>query len=361
MKASKHVRWPCWPAAIAALVLALPASAVANGTIGFRNTTFQAQEIDGKVTLVIDRDPGVDTASVTLSTADGTATAPADYTAHTELLSWGVGESTKTVELKIADDGVREPNETFKVSLSNPDATTVLSANKSATVLIVDSPGKASFDRENYTVAEGAGNAVVSVARTQGSSGRLSVGYTTSDGGTARVGGGGDYTKVSGTLTWEDGDATPKTFDVPIAQDAAIEARETINLTLTPDTALTGALAPTSFSERPSAVLTITDDDTVAVGRLRGSDLFTLPSATKCVKRRVLTLIPRNRKDVTLVQVDVKVDGKRVRRATSRKSIARQVVLRRLPAKGSYAIEADALTSTGRAISIVRVYKACKR
>jgi hypothetical protein len=351
------VAWPC-AALVCALVLALPASAVANGTIGFRNTTFQAPEIDGKVTVVIDREPGVGTASVQLSTVDGTATAPGDYTADTELLTWGVGESTKTLELKVADDGVREPNETFTLKLTNPDDTTVLAGNKTATVLVVDSPGKASFDRADYRATEGS-TATVTVLRSVGSSGRLSVGYATAP-GTATA---ADFTPATGSLTWEDGDTSPRTIEVPIKQDTAIEAPETINLGLTPDSPLAGGpLAPPSFSSRATAVLTIDDDDTAAIARLRGSDLFRLPSASKCVRKgRTLTLVPRNRKDVLLVRVEVKVDGKRVRRVTSPKSIARKVVLRRLPASGRFAIQADALTSTGRAISISRVYKTCKR
>ena len=42
--------------ACAALMLALPACALASGTVGFRSTTFQAPEIEGKVTITIDRD-----------------------------------------------------------------------------------------------------------------------------------------------------------------------------------------------------------------------------------------------------------------------------------------------------------------
>ena len=79
---------------------------------------------------------------MTLSSLDGSAKAPADYPAVLDLMQWGSGETTKTVEIPIVDDGVREPNETFTLKLSNPDDTTFLSANAIATVLIVDSPGK---------------------------------------------------------------------------------------------------------------------------------------------------------------------------------------------------------------------------
>ena len=36
-------------------------------------------------------------------------------------------------------------------------------------------------------------------------------------------------------------------------------------------------------------------------------------------------------------------------------------MLRKLPASGSFTVQADALTSTGRTISLARTYRACKR
>lgn len=343
--------------ACAACVLALPACAQASGTVGFRSTTFQAPEIEGKVTVTIDRDSNVGTASVTISSLDGTAKAPADYPAVLDLLQWGSGETTKTLEIPVVDDGAREPNETFTLKLSNPDDTTFLSANAIATVLIVDSPGKASFDRGDYRVSEGK-TAEVTVLRSQGSSGPLTVGWS-AGAGTA---GATDFTPANGTLTWGDGDVTARKLEIPIKQDTAIESPETINLTLTPDTSLSGPLVSPSFSDRATAVLTIDDDDTPQVNRLKGADLFSLPSAKKCVKAgRGLTLKPRKRHDVVITQVVVKVAGKRVRVASTPKTIAKKVVLRRLPASGSFAIQADALTSTGRTISLARTYRACKR
>ena len=69
--------------------------------------------------------------------------------------------------------------------------------------------GSISLSQTTYTVAQSAGTLTVTANRTGGSSGALVVGYATSD-GTATAG--SDYTAASGSLTWQDGDAEPKTL-----------------------------------------------------------------------------------------------------------------------------------------------------
>ncbi len=61
------------------------------------------------------------------------------------------------------------------------------------------------------------GTVTITVNRTDGFTGAVSVNYHTEDGGSnppAKAG--TDYTATSGTLTWADGDVLPKTFTVPI-------------------------------------------------------------------------------------------------------------------------------------------------
>ena len=108
------------------------------------------------------------------------------------------------------------------------------------------------FSAANYTVAEKGGTATISVTRTGGNLGAVSVNYTTLN-GTATAG--SDYVAASGTLNWADGDASLKTFAVTIKDDALNEVNETVNLTLTNPTggAVLGGLS--------SATLSITDDD----------------------------------------------------------------------------------------------------
>ncbi|MEP6849461.1 MAG: Calx-beta domain-containing protein [Acidobacteriota bacterium] len=112
-------------------------------------------------------------------------------------------------------------------------------------------PGSLGFSASTYSVNEAAGTATISVTRTFGSFGPVSVNYATSN-GTATAG--QDYTTASGTLSWANGDTTAKTFTIPITSDAIDEPNETVNLTLTSPTNGAGLLTPTS-------VVTIVDDD----------------------------------------------------------------------------------------------------
>ena len=58
--------------------------------------------------------------SVDYATADGTATAGADYTATSGTLAFAAGETAKTVSVALLDDAIDEGKETFTLKLSNP-------------------------------------------------------------------------------------------------------------------------------------------------------------------------------------------------------------------------------------------------
>ena len=89
--------------------------------------------------------------------------------------------------------------------------------------------GALNFESAEYESSENAGSVSLRVVRTSGSTGELSVEYCTED-GTAQAG--TDYQPVSGTLSWADGDQTPKEFIVPILNDNIAEGVETVTLLL---------------------------------------------------------------------------------------------------------------------------------
>ena len=74
-------------------------------------------------------------------------------------------------------------------------------------------PGSVQLSAASALVTESVGSTTLSVSRTGGSTGAVSVNYATAD-DTALAG--TDYQATSGTLSWADGDATPKTITVPI-------------------------------------------------------------------------------------------------------------------------------------------------
>jgi len=114
-------------------------------------------------------------------------------------------------------------------------------------------PGVLSLSQANYTVNEN-GTPVnqVTVIRTGGSSGEVSVTLTLSDGTAIAP---DDYTNTPITVNFANGE-TSKTVTIPIINDTVLENTETINLTLTNPTG--GA---TINDAQKIAIINILDDD----------------------------------------------------------------------------------------------------
>jgi len=116
--------------------------------------------------------------------------------------------------------------------------------------------GNLQFSQASYNTAEGdsgSHDVTITVTRSCGSVGVVSVQYATSD-GTATVGN-NDYVAASGTLNWNAGDTAGKTFTVTVKGDTIPESDETVNLTLTNPTG--GA----TLGSPNTATLTILNDD----------------------------------------------------------------------------------------------------
>ncbi len=112
--------------------------------------------------------------------------------------------------------------------------------------------GVLQFESGNFSVGENDGAATITVVRTGGTEGNVSLNYATSN-GTATAG--SDYTTASGTLNWSSGDDSKKRFTIPISDDNTIESSETIILTLSNPSG--GA----ALGSNDTAILTINDND----------------------------------------------------------------------------------------------------
>ena len=119
------------------------------------------------------------------------------------------------------------------------------------TVLVL-SAGTIQFKAAAYSVSETNSSARIWVSRIGGTFGAASVGYSTFD-GTATAG--VDYTAVSGTLNWTNGDGADKFFDVPIINDSVDESDEQFVVNLSE---ASGA----GMGNPNSTTVTITDDET---------------------------------------------------------------------------------------------------
>jgi hypothetical protein len=182
--------------------------------------------------------------TVYFSTRGGTATPGTDYepvnpenlpTSSVTPITWADGDlSPKTVSVQILNSASTS-NKTFVVALDDGLAprtvgsglppysragVVILSTNTTPSPGILALTGytnevTASFADTGaaFTVPASNGSATFQVARTCGSSGPVSISYSTSVAGTAEPG--FDYSGVSGTLSWADGDTTNKMFTVP--------------------------------------------------------------------------------------------------------------------------------------------------
>ena len=72
--------------------------------------------------------------TVHYATADGTATAPADYTSTSSTLTFEPGQTSKTVEVPIADDDEEDSGETFTLVLSDPSGAVLADAEATGTI-----------------------------------------------------------------------------------------------------------------------------------------------------------------------------------------------------------------------------------
>ncbi len=189
----------------------------APGTLQFDPTTASAGEGAGTQDLTVTRTGGSDGAvtvdyAVTGGTATGSGT---DFTLASGTLNFADSETSKTITVSIVDDATYESDETVEVTLSNATGGASLGADKVATLTITDDdavPGTLQFDPTTVSAGEGAGTQDLTVTRTGGSDGAVTVDYAVT-GGTA-TGSGTDFTLASGTLNFANTE-TSKTITVP--------------------------------------------------------------------------------------------------------------------------------------------------
>ena len=210
---------------------------------------------------------------VNAATADGTATAGADYTAVTSqtLTFAGIAGETRTFMVTITDDAVTEGAETFMASLSLPvltgsDTSLTVGLPVAATVTITDNDSAAlTLTMTDVTVNEGDGTASVSVSLNTAVQGGFTVAALTAD-GTATAG--ADYTAVtSQILTFAGTTGETQTATVTITDDVVAEVDETLVVSLSNLQTSSGAImlpvdaATVTIMDNDSAALTMEDVD----------------------------------------------------------------------------------------------------
>jgi len=204
--------------------------------------------------------PSGQTVTVNYATANGTATAPSDYQAQSNTLTFAPGQTTKTITVLVNGDTASETDENFFVNLSGATNASISDNQGLGTIISDDSPA-IQFSAATYTVAEDALRATITVNRLGDVSKPASIDYATSDSAgltncnvvngiaSSRC----DYAVSVGTVRFA-ANETSRTISIPIVNDVYVEGPENFTITLRNQTG--GELGSPTV-----ATVTITDND----------------------------------------------------------------------------------------------------
>ncbi|HZT09964.1 MAG TPA: Calx-beta domain-containing protein [Actinomycetota bacterium] len=170
--------------------------------------------------------------AITFKTANGTATAPADYLARSGTVKFAGKKLTRTVAITVVSDAIDEADETFSLELTGAKGA-VISVGEGIATINDDDPAPTVAVGATTSVPEGQTGdtsfASIDVSLSTASGKSVSVGWTTAD-GTATAAG-LDYTPGAGILVFAPGESN-KVVVIPVIGDNATEGDETFDVDL---------------------------------------------------------------------------------------------------------------------------------
>jgi uncharacterized repeat protein (TIGR01451 family) len=187
---------------------------------------------DFTFTMTLSTAAGVDV-TVDHATADDTATAGSDYTAHSNTATIPAGSTTATVTIDVTGDMLIEPHETFFVNLSGAANATLADPQALGTILHDD--GAAGITIDDVSLEEGdAGTTdfVFTLSLSAPVGDDVTIQYSTADDTAAA---GSDYTAESDVATIPAG-STSTTITIDVTGDLTFEDDETFFVNLTGST-----------------------------------------------------------------------------------------------------------------------------
>jgi hypothetical protein len=224
-------------------------AATSTGTIGMPWPSAGAEQNLGVRSIPVGRRGGSSgAASVVCTTVNGSAVAGRDFTAVNHVISWASGDGAdKNCGVTISNVTPFTGMRAFYVRLSKATGAK-LGTSQTLVVIYGDKDsGLVLLSASAYTATQKAGSVTITVDRTNGASGPASVSYATANGSAVA---GSNYTSVGGTISWKNGDSSPKTFAIPLSTKA-FSGSKTIAV------ALAGAEGANLGSTK-SAIVTIT-------------------------------------------------------------------------------------------------------
>ncbi len=234
-----------------------------HGTISFSAPTYTVSEGVGIASITVTRSGGTK-GQVTVNCATvkgGTAVSGTtqDYIGTNTTLSFGEGNSTQVFFVPIVNNTVVRPDRTVFLQLSTPTGGAVVGLTNAVMTIVNDnfSQGMLSFTATNFSAQQDSGEATISVNRTGGSTGQISIYYGTSNGTATN---GTDYNGVTNILSWTNGDVAVKTFTVPLINNGLVSSNKTVNLKLF-SPVIGGQTNNQALGQFTNATLTIVDDN----------------------------------------------------------------------------------------------------
>ena len=211
----------CMISAVGAGGSALAASV---GALTFAKSSYTVAQSAKSITITVNRTGDISSkASIHYLTSAGTALTDIDFTRSYAPLTWAAGDgSAKTFSIPISDAKTLAKSRVFTINLINPvsasfgsikTTSVTITPSAASTTTAAAVPGTLVLASSSYTVPVSATTLTVTVHRTGGSKGAVTVTHSTAN-GTAVAG--QNFTSTSGTLSWKDGDASAKTFAIPI-------------------------------------------------------------------------------------------------------------------------------------------------
>jgi hypothetical protein len=194
--------------------------------------------------------------TVDWATANGTATAPADYTADSDQLTFVPGDTQEMITVAVQGDLLDEgASETFNVNLSNPVNATISDGTGVGTITDDDSAPSVTLSASASTLDEGESDSPATVTATLSDLSALEVTVNLQLLGSATLA--ADYTR-SGTSIVIPAGSMSGFIEIDAVDDAVVEPDETVIVSIT--TVTNG-----TESGVQQETITILDDDASTV------------------------------------------------------------------------------------------------
>ena len=204
-------------------------------TISFSTGSYSVSESGTSAVITVVRTNDLTgTVAVDFAATAGTAAAESDFQTVSGTLTFDQGVTTRTFEVPVVSDQIKETNETINLVLANATGLATVGAPSTAvlTILDDDDDGLSSLTISDVSLLEGAGgtiDAVFTVALSDVSNVDVTVNYATVD---VSALAGQDYEPVADVLTIPAG-ALSAQIVVKIKGDDTMEPDETFSVELT--------------------------------------------------------------------------------------------------------------------------------